>query len=113
MKTFLFLQAAKYKPGLTKKVPGLRPEIEPYDHQAAGASIMEAAIKSKSKGIVNADPPGLGKTIQSLMPVASTREMGDGPSLVVCPTSCVPQWDQETSKFFYEVRKLRRLHILL
>ncbi|KKY29424.1 putative dna repair and recombination protein rad54 [Diaporthe ampelina] len=93
---------AKYEPDHLDNVPGLRPDVVPYDHQAAGASIIKDSLDSPRQGIIIGDLPGLGKTLQVLMAVASTREPGDGPCVVVCPTSCVSQWKQEAAKFFYE-----------
>lgn len=86
--------------------PGLRSNIVPMDHQVVGCSIITKSLSRDSKGIVVADPPGLGKTLQVLMAIALTRSAGDGPCVVVCPPSCVAQWVDETAKFFYEVRKL-------
>lgn len=107
------MQAAKYQPDHLDNVPGLRPDVVPYDHQAAGASVIKDAIDSPRQGIIIGDLPGLGKTLQVLMAMASARELGDGPCVVICPSSCVSQWKQEAAKFFYEVSWFERHYLRL
>lgn len=107
------MQAAKHLPDPLVDVPGLRQGVEPFEHQKAGAAIIKDSLNSPSQGIIVGDPPGLGKTLQVLMPIAATREPGDGPCVVVCPTSCVSQWKEEVPKFFYEVRQFEHSYIRL
>jgi SNF2 family DNA or RNA helicase len=49
-----------------------------------------------------ADDMGLGKTLQTLATVQWAKELGQGnsPSLIICPTSVVSNWQSEAQKFF-------------
>ncbi|MFI5356246.1 MAG: DEAD/DEAH box helicase [Opitutales bacterium] len=46
-----------------------------------------------------ADEMGLGKTLQ-VITLLATRPLADKPSLVVCPASVVPVWQEEIARFF-------------
>ncbi|GHB94793.1 hypothetical protein GCM10007047_07910 [Cerasicoccus arenae] len=50
-----------------------------------------------------ADEMGLGKTLQVLS-LLSIQKISNKPSLIVCPASVVPVWQQEVSRFFPEMR---------
>ncbi|WP_309386884.1 DEAD/DEAH box helicase [Cerasicoccus frondis] len=50
-----------------------------------------------------ADEMGLGKTLQVLS-LLSIRPVADKPSLIVCPASVVPVWQQEVQRFFPHMR---------
>ncbi|KAH6950646.1 P-loop containing nucleoside triphosphate hydrolase protein [Fusarium avenaceum] len=82
------IEARKLHP----KIPGKR--LRDHQELAAGAALL--ASKSRFKGMILADPPGLGKTLTALA-VASLR---GGTSIVVAPTSCANQWKQEVHRFF-------------
>lgn len=59
-------------------------------------------------GCVLADDMGLGKTVQALGVLLAEVEQGeDGPSLVVAPTSVVPNWEAEARRFAPGLRVLR------
>jgi len=49
-----------------------------------------------------ADEMGLGKTLQVLS-LLNTRPVSGKPSLIVCPASVVPVWQQEIERFFPEM----------
>ena len=47
---------------------------------------------------------GLGKTVQTLAFLNANR--GAGPALIVCPTSLIANWQNETQRFTPELRVL-------
>jgi superfamily II DNA or RNA helicase len=63
--------------------------LRPY--QRIGASWL-AFLRSAGLGGVLADDMGLGKTLQALCAVR-------GPTLIVCPTSVLPNWESEIRRF--------------
>ncbi|KIL85712.1 hypothetical protein FAVG1_11207 [Fusarium avenaceum] len=77
-------------------VSGLQLDKRLQDHQALAVGAALLASKSRFKGMILADSPGLGKTLTALA-VASLR---GGTSIVVAPTSYVNQWKQEVHRFF-------------
>ena len=97
------IQVAKHLPQATGPIPGLREEVQPYPHQQHATSFCLHALESKFKGVIIADPPGLGKTLPALMAIAASRRLGDGPCVVVAPVSCCAQWMREIKRFFSEV----------
>lgn len=74
----------------------LQAELRPY--QKRGLAWM-ADLASLGLGGVLADDMGLGKTIQLLALHASRT----GPTLVVCPTSLLNNWERETNRFLPNV----------
>ncbi|GAB4254254.1 MULTISPECIES: DEAD/DEAH box helicase [Deferrisoma] len=84
-------------------VPGLRATLRPY--QRAGVGWLVAAGEA-GLGVALADDMGLGKTVQALAAVASGAGAGR-PSLVVAPTSVVPNWEAEARRFTPNLRVLR------
>ena len=57
-------------------------------------------MKSHSMGGILADDMGLGKTLQTLALLQKEKENGiTTPSLVVLPTSLIPNWNNEAAKF--------------
>lgn len=91
------------------KLPGadlgpLSGTLRPY--QREGVAWMEYLAQSGFCGLL-ADEMGLGKTLQTLAWIALTRRQGrQGPCLVVCPTSLVPNWEAEAKKFVPELKTL-------
>ncbi len=75
----------------------LRAELRPY--QRRGLAWM-ADLSALGLGGVLADDMGLGKTIQLL----ALHAMRSGPTLVVCPTSLLNNWEREAEKFLPGVR---------
>lgn len=69
--------------------PDLTAALRPYQRQ--GTSWL-AFLKSTGMGGVLADDMGLGKTVQAL------SVLGSG-TLVVCPTSVLPNWEAEIRRF--------------
>ena len=81
---------------------GLRADLRPY--QEKGYSWL-AFLARWGLGACLADDMGLGKTIQTLALVQRTREEdGEGPVLVVCPTSVVTNWKREAARFTPSLR---------
>ena len=72
--------------------------LRPY--QAQGVDWLQF-LRSAELGGVLADDMGLGKTVQTLAHLAIEQAEGrlDRPSLIVCPTSVVPNWTMEAARF--------------
>jgi len=77
---------------------GLDAELRPY--QLTGYRWLSFLRRTRLGGVL-ADEMGLGKTLQALALVQSAVEAGelDAPALVVAPTSVVPTWAAEASRF--------------
>ncbi|MBX3248848.1 MAG: SNF2 helicase associated domain-containing protein [Myxococcales bacterium] len=80
------------------KPRGLKATLRPYQKQ--GYSWLVFLHELASGGIL-ADDMGLGKTLQTiaLLVWAQQKEKKKKPSLVVAPTSVVPNWQREIEKF--------------
>ncbi|MDD4192549.1 MAG: DEAD/DEAH box helicase, partial [Mangrovibacterium sp.] len=74
--------------------PTLDAELRPY--QQEGFRWM-TRLKAWEAGACLADDMGLGKTVQAIAMMLHLAE--NGPSLVVCPASVVPNWGSELHKF--------------
>ncbi len=73
------------------------------DHQVESLTWQLAAWKAGLPGILNADEPGLGKTLQTLVFLVWLNDhmkLGGarGPVLVVAPTSLLENWEQEVTR---------------
>jgi len=66
-------------------------KLEPRNYQGKG--IARGLVL---KRFINADEPGLGKTLQSIATVNIARSF---PCLVICPSSLKINWEREWSKF--------------
>jgi SNF2 family DNA or RNA helicase len=78
------------------------------DYQLAGFRWMQFLASHGLHGIL-ADDMGLGKTLQTLTHILAEKESGRSrgmPSLVVAPTSVVPNWRAEAIKFTPGLRVL-------
>jgi superfamily II DNA or RNA helicase len=73
--------------------------LRPYQKQ--GYNWLAFLQRFGLNGIL-ADDMGLGKTLQTLAIVQKAKEQGKGnlPSLIICPTSVVSNWQAEADKFF-------------
>ncbi|KAH3951816.1 hypothetical protein HBH53_059490 [Parastagonospora nodorum] len=91
---------APMKPGQPTPCPHL--VIEPRRHQYVALGKIERAMKSASKALLIADPPGLGKTLISMMAIVKSIAAAGRFSFVVVPSSCIEQWFKEFHKFFTE-----------
>ena len=86
--------------------PGLRATMR--DYQITGFRWMQFLATHGLHGIL-ADDMGLGKTMQTLAHLLTEKESGRSqglPSLVVAPTSVVPNWRAEALKFAPSLRIL-------
>lgn len=79
----------------------LKAELRPY--QARGITWLREASAAHG-GAVLADEMGLGKTVQAIGYLLG--KAGDGPQLVVCPTSLVGNWAHEIERFAPGLRAL-------
>lgn len=69
------------------------------DYQAEGYRWLQFLAQNSLHGIL-ADDMGLGKTVQTLTHLAAESAKKSGnPSLVIAPTSVVPNWAAEAEKF--------------
>ncbi len=76
---------------------GLNAEMRPY--QAQGLSFLNFLYEYGFGGIL-ADEMGLGKTLQTLSFIQYLTEHNNkGPTLVIVPTSVLPNWEREAKKF--------------
>ncbi len=84
---------------------GFAATLRPY--QADGLAWLQM-LRAAGLGGVLADDMGLGKTVQALAHIATEQAHGrlDRPALVVCPTSLVPNWRAEATRFAPRLRTL-------
>ncbi len=85
---------------------GLRAELRPY--QRRGVTWLQAMTAVGIGGCL-ADDMGLGKTLQVIALHLHRRADGLGPTLVVCPTTLVTNWEREVRRFAPTV-PVRRYH---
>ena len=77
---------------------GFRGELRPY--QARGAGWL-AFLQKWGLGACLADDMGLGKTIQTIALLLYLKETEElkAPSLLICPTSVLGNWEREVQRF--------------
>jgi hypothetical protein len=77
---------------------GLSGQLRPY--QREGLAWLERMVSLGLGGCL-ADDMGLGKTVMliSLHLARNEADPGMGPTLVVCPTSILPNWEREVRRF--------------
>jgi len=73
---------------------GFEGQLRPYQQRGVG---WLAFLGRVGLGACLADDMGLGKTTQVIASVLSDRV--DGPTLVVCPTSVLGNWEREVNRF--------------
>lgn len=73
---------------------GLQAELRPYQEEGF---VWLARLASWEAGACLADDMGLGKTLQAL--ALLLYRASEGPALVVCPVSVVPNWMAEAERF--------------
>ncbi|HMD92977.1 MAG TPA: SNF2-related protein, partial [Trebonia sp.] len=86
--------------------PGLKATLRPY--QQRGLAWLAGMCDTGLGGCL-ADDMGLGKTIQVIALHLHRRDMGAGPTLVVCPASLLGTWEREVRRFAPEI-PVRRYH---
>ncbi len=93
--------------GLAEIAPpsGLTATLRPY--QREGLNWLQFLRDYRLSGVL-ADDMGLGKTVQALAHIMTEKESGrlDSPCLIVCPTSLIPNWQDEAKKFTPALRVL-------
>lgn len=78
----------------------------PRQYQLDGVAWLNLLAQCGFHGIL-ADEMGLGKTLQTLMLLSLYRDKQYGsPSLIICPTSLMINWQKEAARFFPEMRVL-------
>ncbi|HEV7977840.1 DEAD/DEAH box helicase [Amycolatopsis sp.] len=101
--------AERLKAGTPEKVepsPDLHATLRPY--QRVGLAWL-ANMTELGLGGCLADDMGLGKTIQLIALHLHRRTLGAGPTLVLCPTSLLGNWQREIARFAPSV-PVRRFH---
>jgi superfamily II DNA or RNA helicase len=73
---------------------GLQAALRPYQHDGM---VWMLRLAHAGFGAILADDMGLGKTVQTLAVLLARA--GDGPALVVAPTSVCSNWADETARF--------------
>ena len=96
-----FITGRDASPDSTTKLGTLAETLREY--QLAGFAWLTRLAANNLGGIL-ADEMGLGKTVQTLAFLRAHQ--GDGPALVVCPTSLVTNWENEARKFTPELKTL-------
>ena len=96
-----FITGRDAPPDATTKLGTLAETLREY--QLAGFAWLTRLAANNLGGIL-ADEMGLGKTVQTLAFLRAHQ--GDGPALVVCPTSLVTNWENEARKFTPELKTL-------
>lgn len=85
---------------LIESPPSFLGELRPYQQQGASWLIF---LRKFGLGAVLADDMGLGKTIQYMAYLAYVKEhklkSGTAPSLLICPTSVIGNWERELQRF--------------
>ncbi|MGP8200120.1 MAG: DEAD/DEAH box helicase [Limisphaerales bacterium] len=85
----------------------LEPVLRPY--QKEGVAWLRF-LRTNGFGGILADEMGLGKTLQVLAHLDALKKINDrpdaAPSLIVCPTSLVSNWEAEAAKFTPDLRVL-------
>ena len=84
------------------EVPGLRGTLRPY--QTVGTAWLEQ-LGRLGLGACLADDMGLGKTVQVIAYLLRRRAAAtpDAPSLLICPTSVLGNWERELHRFAPEI----------
>ncbi len=90
---------------VTPTPPGFQGMLRSY--QQRGVSWL-SFLHRWGLGACLADDMGLGKTIQFLALLLHEKDQGrlDGPSLLVCPTSVIGNWQREAARFAPSLRVL-------
>jgi superfamily II DNA or RNA helicase len=92
--------------GAVEPPEGLQATLRPY--QRRGLSWLAEMCELGLGGCL-ADDMGLGKTVQVIALHLHRRPLEAGPTLVVCPTSLLGNWERELARFAPDV-PVRRYH---
>jgi hypothetical protein len=91
-------------PGLEPVPAGFVGQLRPYQHR--GFSWLQT-LGRIGLGACLADDMGLGKTVQVIAHILARRTRHSPPSLVVCPTSVLGNWQREIHRFAPGLRIIR------
>ncbi|MFZ5591091.1 MAG: DEAD/DEAH box helicase, partial [Bacillota bacterium] len=85
------------------ELPGFAGALRPYQQKGAAWLVHMRAL---GLGACLADDMGLGKTVQFIAYLCCLQERGEltGPSLLVCPTSVLGNWQKELERFAPQLR---------
>ncbi|TVT22798.1 DEAD/DEAH box helicase [Amycolatopsis acidiphila] len=101
------LDRIRHSPSSAVEVPpDLQATLRPYQRTGLG---WLARMTELGLGGILADDMGLGKTIQLIALHLHRRSLGAGPTLVLCPTSLLGNWEREFARFAPSV-PVRRFH---
>ena len=89
---------------LMPALPHIDAELRPYQVEGYAWAMR---LAHWAMGACLADDMGLGKTLQALTVISARAD--EGPTLVVAPTSVVPNWVREARRFTPHLRVLRVL----
>ena len=78
--------------------PGLAPDVALRPYQVRGVSWLSSMVGAGLGGCL-ADDMGLGKTVQVIALHLHRAAAAQGPTLVVCPTSLMGNWEREVRRF--------------
>ncbi len=78
--------------------PGLGVDVELRPYQARGVTWLNAMVDAGLGGCL-ADDMGLGKTLQVIALHLHRTAANRGPTLVICPTSLLGNWEREVRRF--------------
>ncbi|CAN5482855.1 hypothetical protein BH18VER1_BH18VER1_18150 [soil metagenome] len=101
LKKFITSPVAAIDGDAKRKLGSLAKTLREY--QFTGFEWLTRLAANNLGGIL-ADEMGLGKTVQTLAFLRAHQ--GQGPALIVCPTSLVTNWENETQKFTPELKTL-------
>lgn len=91
-------------PPLMVVQPNLNEGVKLRDYQQQGVDWLHFLKRHQLGGIL-ADDMGLGKTLQVIAFLASSKQtLQSGPTLIVCPTSLVSNWQNEMTKFASNIK---------
>lgn len=77
MLAWCWLQANIQTPNVEHKSPSprFRSQVVPFDHQLHAKAVALDTLESRFRGLIIADPPGLGKTLPALEAIAESRRV--------------------------------------
>ncbi|MBB1310824.1 DEAD/DEAH box helicase [Pseudoalteromonas sp. SR41-8] len=88
----------------TTVLHGLNAGVRLREYQHQGVQWLQFLKRHQLGGIL-ADDMGLGKTLQVIAFLANARQREQaGPTLIVCPTSLVSNWQNEMAKFASSIK---------
>ncbi|WP_405630249.1 SNF2-related protein [Pseudoalteromonas sp. Ld20] len=86
------------------KLQGLNSGVQLREYQQQGVDWLHFLKRHQLGGIL-ADDMGLGKTLQVIAFLANAKQNPQaGPTLIVCPTSLVSNWQNEITKFASDIK---------